>query len=124
MFEAKSEGCKEILNIIKRHNFIPENLQESEETCIIDFRHPKIEIQKPVAYFESAVQLNKKRNVLNTTIRSKVENIKELYLDYCCEDGEMVCRPHVNMEDNILSVEASFRINPIKKFDRLLEEMK
>jgi len=125
-------GCEEIFSelegIIRKHGFIISNRNEIGDNCIIDFRHPKIKPEPPVSYFTSAVQVNKKTNVLTATIRSKVEGFKELYLDYCCERENgycnQRCRPHVNMNENVLSVEATFFENPLKKFDRLLEEMK
>ena len=73
-------SCEEIHNkleeIIRRHGFIVGNKSEIGDNCIIDFRHPKIKPEPPVSYFTSAVQVNKKTNVLTTAIRSKIEGFK------------------------------------------------
>jgi len=117
-------NCEELKRAIERHGFEIRGISEDTEKCVIDFKHPKIEVKPPVAYFASAVQFNKKRNVLTTTVRSKVDGFKELYLDYCCENNEQMCRPHFHTDFKTISVEATFFENPIKKFDRLLEELK
>ena len=121
-------SCADLERIIKMHGFKVKSTQPTINGCIIDFYHPKIEIKPPVSYFLSSVVYDQNRNMLETTIRSKVDRFKELYLDYCCEseNGEclQMCRPHFHAEEKIVSVEATFYKNPIKKFDRLLEEMK
>lgn len=130
-------NCEELKKVIEKHGFKVKNVFEEQQKCLIDFVHPKIEVESKVegfkgkflpSYFWSGVSFDKKRKFLNTTVRSKVEGFKELYLDYCCEKENdeciQLCRPHVNMQDKILSVEATFFKNPIKKFDRLLEEMR
>jgi len=116
--------CKQLQEIIQKNGFQVVNITEDEEKCIIDFKHPKVKVEYPATYYLSSVFLNKKEGNIETTVRSKVERFKELYLDYCCEDGLQVCRPHVNMEDGILSVEARFREIPKEKFNRLLDEMR
>jgi len=120
--------CEKLQEIIKKHGFKIMRVKEDDNICLIDFRHPKIKVETPEAYYGSAVQYDKKRKVLTTAVRSKVEGFKELYLDYCCEkeNGEclQMCRPHVHMDFKTLSVEATFFKDPIKKFDRLLEEMR
>jgi hypothetical protein len=116
--------CDKLVELISKFKFQIINILEDSEKCIIDFKHPKIELRFPYAYFLSSVSFNKKTGILITTIRSKVDTFKELFfLDYCCEDGSNVCRPHVDMEDKIFSVEAIFSKDVIKKFGRLLEEM-
>lgn len=126
---TEESKCAEIKRILQLHGFKITNEIEDAEKCIIDFRHPKVEVKKPVAYFLSSVAFTPAKNFLDTTIRSKVDDVKELYLDYCCEQVdseycEQRCRPHVHMDEKILSVEAKFWQNPLKKFDRLIEEMK
>jgi hypothetical protein len=116
--------CSELQEIIKKKGFEVTKVIEDEEKCIVDFKHPKIKVEPPVAYFLSSAVLNKKDNSIETTVRSKVEDYKELYLDYCCEGEEQVCRPHVSMEEKILSVEARFHKNPKEKFERLLDEIR
>jgi hypothetical protein len=116
--------CREIQEIICERGYKVVDVREDEERCIVDFRHPRVKVEFPVAYFLSSVVLNKKDGSIETTVRNKVEGVKELYLDYCCEDGIQMCRPHVNMEEKILSVEAKFQQNPKGKFDRLLDEMR
>ena len=115
--------CSEIENIVKRWGFELMGTSETDDHCIIDFHHKKIKVGLPVSYFTSAASYNKKTGCINTTARAKVDEFKELYLDYCCEDGEQVCRPHVNMDEKIVSVEAHFCESPLVKFDRLLEEL-
>jgi hypothetical protein len=110
--------CQQLKDIIKKNGFDIVNVDEKR--CIIDFKHPKIVLEPPVAYYLSSVVL---KDGVETIVRSKVEGGKELYLDYCCENGENVCRPHVHMGDKILSVEAKFHQNPMEKFNRLLQEM-
>ncbi len=117
------DGCSAVKELIKRHHFQIRNVVEDKEKCIVDFKHPKIVVMKPVSYFLSSVVYKKDGSFLNATIRNKVDDVKELYLDYCCENGEQVCRPHVHMGEKILSVEVKFRENPLGKFDRILEEM-
>jgi len=120
--------CEKLKQLIERYGYKILNSTEDGNKCLIDFIHPEIEIKPPVAYYASSVLYDKKRKSLETTVRGKVERFKELYLDYCCEKekGEclQVCRPHVNMEEKILSVEATFSENPFKKFGRLLEELR
>lgn len=116
-------GCEEIENTIKKFNFKITNKTEDNEKCIIDFKHPKVKVMKPVSYFLSSVEYKKDGSLLNTIVRSKVDDVKELYLDYCCENGEMACRPHIHMKESILSVDATFRQKPIEKFRNLLAEM-
>jgi len=117
--------CRHIIKKIEDRGYIIENKEFDKKSCVIDFRHPKIKKQIPIAYYTSSVKVTE--NGIETTIRGKVDRFKELWLDYCCEkeDNECVqkCRPHVNMEENILSVEANFTENPVEKFDRLLEEL-
>jgi len=120
--------CKELEEIIKRYGYKIMHSQITPEGCIVDFYHPKIEVKPPVSYFLSSVFYNQKEGMLETTVRSKVDRFKELYLDYCCEkiDGDCIqmCRPHFHSNEKIVSVEATFYHNPIKKFERLLEEMR
>jgi len=116
-------NCKELQEIITRNRFQIVHVYDEADQCIIDFKHPQVKVEPPVAYFLSSVVLNKKQGYIQTTVRSKVKGVKELYLEYCCEDNICVCRPHVNMEEQILSVEATFSQNPLAKFDRLLQEM-
>ena len=115
--------CKELQGLIRKYRYEVVRVIEDEERCIIDFRHPKVKVERPVTWYLSSVVLDKRDGSVEATVRSKVDAFKELYLDYCCEDGEQVCRPHVNMEDKILSVEAKFRQNPKEKFEMLLNEM-
>lgn len=124
--ERKEEivSCEQLKDVIKKNRYEVVNVVENGHKCIIDFKHPKVKLEPPVSYFLSSVALDKERNFIETTVRSKVETFKELYLDYCCEDSEWRCRPHVNMEEKILSVEATFHQNPKGKFDRLLDEMR
>jgi len=89
----------------------------------IDFKHPKMKVEEPAGYFLSSVEWDKKRNVLRTTVRTPVPTYKELYLDYCVEDGVMVCRPHFWSEKKIVSVQATFSKEPLDRFNRLLVEM-
>ncbi len=102
--------------------------RQERNCCIMDFKHPDIEVKKPVGYFQSSVVYDSSRGLLQTTTRSKVDGFKEMYLDYCCEEdsGEclQMCRPHVHMDLETVSVEASFREQPIQKFERLLEELR
>lgn len=116
--------CKQLQEIIRKNRYEVVNVTEDEKQCIIDFKHPKVKVAPPVSYFLSSVALDKKKGNIEATVRSKVDTFKELYLDYCCEDSEQMCRPHVNMEEKILSVEAKFWQNPKEKFDRLLDEMR
>jgi len=117
--------CQELKNIIEKSKFVDAEIRkDDEEECIIDFRHPLIEPEKPVAYFLSSVVYRKPANTLETTIRGKiVGTLKELYLEPCCEDGINVCRPHINVEDKIISVHAVFKKNPVERFKKILNEM-
>jgi len=116
-------SCQELADLIRKRGYEIIRVQDEADKCIIDFRHPKVKIERPVAYFLSSVALDKKDGHIETTVRSKVDTYKELYLDYCCEDSEMCCRPHVSMEEKILSVEAKFHKSPKKKFDQLISEL-
>lgn len=115
-------SCKELAEIIKTSHFKIIGIHtDNENECLIDFKHPKIS-GFPYNYFASSVWFDKKNNVLITTVRGKA-NMKELYLDYCCENGEMVCRPHFDFENKVVSIEAKFHEEPIQKFKQLLTEM-
>ena len=110
--------CSAVEDKIAFHGYKIWDSRETPEACMIDFYHPRVKVRPPVAYFLSAVLYNKKRNTIETTIRSKVDDFKELYLDYCCEtlDGEcsQVYRPHVHMgnkpilQGNVHSIHAIF----------------
>jgi len=91
--------------------------------CVIDFRHPKIKPELPYAYFLSSVDFDEEKNILRTTIRTKVDDVKEAYLEPCCENGTNVCRPHVDMKNKIFSVEAVFSQKPIERFETLLTDL-
>lgn len=121
---AEKPTCSQLQGVIRKNKYEVVATKEDEKSCIIDFKHPKVKVEPPVSYFLSSVALDKETGSIETTVRSKVDTFKELYLDYCCEDSEQMCRPHVNMEEKILSVEAKFWHNPKGKFERLLDEMR
>lgn len=127
-FSEQASVCDRLRDTIKLHRYKIGEVIEDEEKCLIDFRHPKIKVGEPVSYFASSVYYNKRTEHLNTTVRSKFERFREFYFDYCCEyeGGEclMQCRPHLNPDEEIFSVEATFMQTPLAKFDRLLEEMR
>ena len=120
--------CKKLEQLIVKYGFEIRRSKEDENSCLIDFIHPKVKPESPIGYFASSVYYDKKRNILTTTVRSKVEDYKEFHLEYCCEKENneccQMCRPHVDMESKIFSIEATFHENPIEKFGRLLEEMR
>lgn len=116
--------CEQLQEIIRKNKYEVVRVLEENQKCIIDFKHPKVKVEPPVSYYLSSVVLDKEKGNIEATVRSKVDTFKELYLDYCCEDSEQMCRPHVNMEDKILSVEAKFWQKPKEKFGRLLDEMR
>lgn len=124
--------CDDVERTIKKHGYIVRQRMEipkdTKDQCVIDFVHPKVRVEEPVFYYVSSVHYNKPEKKIEVTVRSKVDDYKELFLDYCCESDKdgcyQRCRPHVNMKDKILSCSAIFHENPLKKFDRLLEEMR
>ena len=115
---------EKLKEVIRRNHFQIVRELDTPERIIIDFKHPLIKVGEPAGYYLSSVVWDKRRKVLETTVRAKVPTYKELYLDYCVENGEMVCRPHFWTEEKIVSVEATFSENPLDKFDRLLNEMR
>lgn len=116
--------CAKLAEMIRKGGFEDAKIRvDDENLCVIDFRHPKIKPEMPYAYFMSSVKFDKKRNVLDATVRGKADGFKELYLDYCCEDGANVCKPHANFEEKIVSVEATFTREPLERFRQLLAEM-
>jgi hypothetical protein len=119
--------CDRLRGLVEKRGFEVTKVVEDGEKCIIDFRHPKVRVEKPVSYFLSSAVLNKKDGSITATVRSKVDAFKRLELDYCCEkeDGEcvQVCKPHVWMEEKILSVEAHFKEDAMSKLGTLLSEM-
>lgn len=125
MEEKEKISCDMLKRVIEKRGYEIVNVVEDKDKCIIDFVHPKMRPGYPILYETSAVQL--KDNVISAVVRTKVDNFKELYLDYCCEkeNGECIqtCRPHVQMQTKTLSVEATFFTDPLKKFERLLDEM-
>jgi len=126
--------CEELKKLINKIGYDVLDQSEDEDECLIDFKHPKVgeeELKDPVEslYFLSSVLYNKKTGRIETTVRAKVPlEYKQLFLDYCCEKDDdgciQVCRPHVDMGNKIVSVEARFGEKPIEKFKRLLYEMK
>jgi len=116
-------SCRKLEDVVRRSGFIIIDTYEDEDTCRVDFRHPYIKPIPPYTYYISSAIMKKRDGSIRATVRSKVETFKELYLDYCCENGVFVCRPHVNMEEKILSVEAIFSEKPIDKLRSLLSEM-
>jgi hypothetical protein len=116
-------SCDQLVQIILKEGWKDPKLFEDEKRCVIDFRHPKIKPEEPVSYFLSSVDFDKEKNVLKATVRSKVDNYKEVYLEPCCENGENVCKPHVDMENKTFSVEATFSQKPIERFQTLLTDL-
>jgi len=116
-------SCKELSEMIRRLGYHIHRVHEDVNFCVVDFRHPKVRVEEPASWFLSSVTVNKRDGSVEATIRSRVDRFKELYLDYCCEDGAHVCRPHINPDEMILSVEARFRERPVEKLRALLAEM-
>lgn len=115
--------CRTLADVIEKSRYKISYMYEDSDKCIIDFKHPNVEVKEPATYFLSSVFLNKKDNSIEATVRGKISRFKEFYGDYCCENNENMCRPHVNIEDKIFSVEVNFHENPVKKFTSLLQEM-
>ena len=116
--------CDTLERIVRSYGYIVHRKTETATQCLIDFRHPNVEPRFPMAYFLSSLVYDKERNHIEVTVRSKPKgDYKELYLNYCCENGEMACRPHVWFEEKIVSVEAKFHEKPIEKLKSLLSEM-
>jgi len=118
--------CSELMDVIAKNHFEILKVTEDEEKCVIDFRHPTLKygiIGLPPAYYNSSVYLNKNTGTLEVTVRRRVDGFKELYLEGCCENGINVCRPHVDMEEKTLSVEAKFHTNVKDRLNALLTEM-
>jgi len=109
--------------MIRQLGYRVHRVHEDDNFCIIDFRHPKVRVEVPVSWFLSSVSMNKRDGFIEVTVRSRLDRFKELYLDYCCENGTHVCRPHVDPEEMIISVEARFRERPVEKLRALLSEM-
>ena len=108
--------------LVARYGFIVTRAYEQGSMIVVNFRDPRLEEH---VYFTSTVVYDRRTGRLEALVRSRVKGYKELYLEYCCEGGEMKCRPHVYVEDGlvVLSVEAKFSRDPISKFKRLLEEL-
>jgi len=115
--------CQALADMVRKHGYDVLSVREDGGSCVIDFLHPGVRLMRPVPYFASSLHYDKRRGTVEVTVRAKVPRYKELYLDYCCEDGEMVCRPHVWMEENMVSVEAKFRKDPVERLRMLLSEM-
>ncbi|MEM4454761.1 MAG: hypothetical protein QXT28_08640 [Thermofilaceae archaeon] len=116
-------SCKELSEMIRRLGYRVHRVHEDDNFCIIDFRHPKVRVEMPVPWFLSSVLMNKRDGSIKVTVRSRLDGFKELYLDYCCENGTNVCWPRVDPEEMIISVEATFRERPVEKLRALLSEI-
>lgn len=119
-------NCKSLAELIEKSKYFVRSIEETPKGCIITFSHPTIkpEERTPELHFLSAVRYDKEKGSLEATVRRKVKGFKELYLDYCCENGEMSCRPHVSTNgDVIFSVEAKFSKNALERFKNLLNDI-
>lgn len=116
-------SCEELSEMIRGLGYRVHRVYEDAGFCVIDFSHPKVRVEEPASWFLSSVTVSKRDGSIEVTVRSRLDRFKELYLDYCCEDGAHVCRPHVDPEEGILSVEARFRERPLEKLRALLSEM-
>jgi len=113
--------CSRIINILEKKGYRVVTSFDRPDRCIVLFAHPSIK-GDDVRYL-SGIFYIKDENKIEVTARRKVKDFKELYLDYCCENGEMMCRPHVWMDEKILSIEAKFHENILEKFKRLLDDI-
>ncbi|RLI07197.1 hypothetical protein DRO24_03520 [Candidatus Bathyarchaeota archaeon] len=120
--------CENLAEIIRKSRYKTWKVSDTPQKCVIHFLHPSVK-PEDVGLF-SAVVYDKERNRLETTVRRRVKNYKELYLDYCCENSDMKCRPHIWIEKedseikNVeLSIEAKFTKKPLDSFKRLLDDM-
>lgn len=115
--------CSELAEEVRRYGYEVIGVREDGSSCTIHFLHPTVRLERPVSYFASSIYYDKRSGKLEVTVRRRVPTYKELYLDYCYGDGEMVCRPHVWMEEKVLSVEARFRRDLLDRLRRLLSDM-
>ena len=115
--------CGDLVGLIRRLGYEVRQVLDEGGRCVVDFRHPRVRVERPVSYFLSSAVLDKGDGSVEVTVRSRVDGVKELYLWYCCEDGVNVCRPHFDAENDIVSVEARFHKDAIKRLEALLSEM-
>jgi len=116
-----SEVCEQIQELIKKARYKVHYKSDYPEKCIVHFTHPSVK-EEDIGLF-SGVYYDKTTGALETTVRRKVKTFGELYLDYCCEDEIQKCRPHVWMDEKVLSVEAKFEKDVLDRFVRLLRDM-
>ena len=108
--------------LVRKWGFVVTKAYEQGNMVIVNFRDPRLEND---IYFISSIVYDRAANKAEALVRTLVTGYRELYMEYCCEHGEMKCRPHIYIEDGktILSIEAKFTENPVEKLNRLLEEL-
>jgi hypothetical protein len=119
--KEEEQPCQRLREIVEKNKFIVWAVGVQPNGCYIHFLHPTVMPSDTGAF--SGAWFSKGR--LEVTARRFVDRFKELYLDYCCENGEMCCRPHVNKWDDriLLSVHAKFHKDIFNRFDRLLADV-
>jgi len=119
--QTRTTSCQELANYIARYGFEIKRVIDNPNYCLIDFVDPILEEEvsgeAPPAYYTSSVYLDKKTGKVETTIRIRVKDIKEVELT----NEDYYFRPHVNMELKTFSLEARYyNRNAIEKFKDLL----
>lgn len=123
--------CKDIREELKKRRFDITFDSEDENKCILNFRHERAFQRAKRKFGEddaifistSTVSFDKKKQSIATNFLSPLEKFCELYLDYCCENGEEpinVCRIHVDPEYPRIGLE----VKPInlEKFKEALND--
>lgn len=125
--ECQSDECRQLVEMIEKAKFfkIRSIAEWTDNRVVIDFRH--ITASETNTYYHSSVAFNKKTGCIEATVRERLgviknKNFKEFYLDYCCENGEMACRPHFDSDSKTASIEAHFCMDSMDRFKRLLNE--
>lgn len=123
MAQRVAEGIAGLLSrIIEKWGFKVSHVYSEPDAIIINFYDPRLGDD---LYFRSTIVYYRDTGRIEARVRVLLDRYRELYMEYCIEHCEMMCRPHFYIEDGlpILSMEAKFTEEPLTKLERLLEEM-
>lgn len=120
----------DLVTTVEKYGFrVARTRRNPDGTLLVDYLDPRLEKYKeggPWAYFYSAVIYYPVEGWIDTTTRVLMtRRYREFYLDYCVEDCQFVCRPHIyKLRDGavILSIHAKFHYYPLQRFKMLLNE--
>ena len=123
---------EELLKVLQRYvsHFKINRVWCEDNRLVIDFVDRKINVlgfegELPTSYYASsiAVEYSNGKYHVDVTVRVYVRDYKELYMDYVYNRENIICRPHVSMEDKILSIQCRFTTITISEVKEIVHEI-